>query len=227
MPFDVKDQKAEYHIDGVPFDNHDGEIHHRSEKLTGISDFKLYAIRQWNDILVKDDLISFSFGTSLPLGKTEEDPIRRADNHAKHLHIQFGSGTFDPIFRFSYIHPTHDNLKLFFNFNSQLPFYESRKAYRAPRTNELTIGPMIKINDNLSAGLFYAITRQGYAHWHGERDVNSGYTQQSAVLSLPWKISDKYSLNPTFIRSLDVDTFTTGDGFEMDWLYSLALNINF
>ena len=98
IPYDVKTVTARYELpDGTPFDNPQGDLHHRDERLQGFSDLKLLANYRPGGVLMKDDRLHVGIGLSLPVGETEEDPWKLGNQGLKHQHIQFGTGTWDPI----------------------------------------------------------------------------------------------------------------------------------
>lgn len=71
-----------------------GDIHHRNETLIGPGDpwLMLVAGRRlgpWSS--------AFRAGVSVPLGKTEENPFALGRRGLPHQHVQFGTGTWDPI----------------------------------------------------------------------------------------------------------------------------------
>ena len=79
---------------GQPFDPREGFIHHRNETLVKPSD-------PWLLLHGGKSRGRWSFGArvgvALPLGRTEEDPIALGAAGLTHQHIQFGTGTVDPI----------------------------------------------------------------------------------------------------------------------------------
>jgi hypothetical protein len=70
------------------------EIHHRSETLVGPTD-------PWLTARVTRRLGSWSFsfraGVTLPIGSTVPNPFALGDRGQAHEHIQFGTGTVDPL----------------------------------------------------------------------------------------------------------------------------------
>ena len=80
--------------DRVPLDRPQGDIHHRDETLAGVGDpwLMLHAGAPrgaWT--------LAARAGVTLPLGRTEPDPFALGDLGLPHQHIQFGTGTWDPI----------------------------------------------------------------------------------------------------------------------------------
>jgi len=81
-------------LDGTPFRPDYENIHHRNETLVGVGD-------PWVSGRVAGRLgevgLVGRLGVSLPLGRTEEDPFALAEQGLSHQHIQFGTGTFNPV----------------------------------------------------------------------------------------------------------------------------------
>jgi len=80
--------------DRLPLERPQGNIHHRNETLVGLEDpwLMLHAggvARRWT--------VAARAGVTLPLGRTEPNPFSLADLGLPHQHIQFGTGTWDPI----------------------------------------------------------------------------------------------------------------------------------
>ena len=91
LPYDVKDQHVRYTtLDGQPFVPPYGDIHHRTETLRGFSDAELMAV-----VSPAPGWLAGA-GFTLPIGKTELNPIVLGRLGLKHEHIQFGTGTVDP-----------------------------------------------------------------------------------------------------------------------------------
>ena len=71
-----------------------GDIHHRDETLSGPGD-------PWLMAVVGRKLGAWSTavrgGVTVPLGRTEENPFALGREGLAHQHIQFGTGTWDPL----------------------------------------------------------------------------------------------------------------------------------
>jgi hypothetical protein len=71
-----------------------GDIHHRNETLRGPGD-------PWAMVVVGGGVGAWSIagraGVSVPLGRTEPNPFELGRRGLPHQHIQFGTGTWDPI----------------------------------------------------------------------------------------------------------------------------------
>lgn len=80
--------------DGTPFELDYEDIHHRNETLVGLGD-------PWLSVRGRLEALEILFagqaGTTLPLGRTEPDPFALGDLGLAHQHVQFGTGTFQPL----------------------------------------------------------------------------------------------------------------------------------
>jgi hypothetical protein len=82
-------------LDGTIFEPDYLNIHHRDETLAGFGDPWLLARGTGALGPVR---ISARAGVGIPLGSTEENPFRLGREGVEHQHIQFGAGTFFPVF---------------------------------------------------------------------------------------------------------------------------------
>lgn len=81
--------------DGAPYTPLDEGIHHRDETLVGPGDPTVSA--RLTTTLFDAFWLVARVGTSLPIGETVPDPFRAGDRGERHQHVQFGTGTFDPV----------------------------------------------------------------------------------------------------------------------------------
>lgn len=95
LPVRLADTAIVYRrLDGTPFVPDYEPIHHRNETLTGVGDPLLLYRHQWQlDAL----LLVLRTGVQVPLGKTERDPFALGRAGLRHQHLQFGTGTLDPV----------------------------------------------------------------------------------------------------------------------------------
>jgi hypothetical protein len=80
--------------DRVPLHRPEGDIHHRDETLAGVGDPWLML---HTGVLKGAWTLAARAGVTLPLGRTEPDPFALGDLGLPHQHIQFGTGTWDPV----------------------------------------------------------------------------------------------------------------------------------
>jgi len=228
VPYDIKHQVAsiEYVEASSAFEKEaiirNRDNHHRNETYKGFSDLRFLAARRLAKILTKNDRLDFAIGTSLPIGKTEYNPIKAGENGEKHLHIQFGTGTFDPLAELYYALSISN--KTFFSVFTigKLPFYENNKNYKGPV--EFTGG--ISINHNLHFN-YYRFYRninllanissfyQSQALWDNEPDPNSGLLAYNGMIGLSVKLRNGLSVSPGYRYPIYQSTLSrNGDTFE-------------
>ena len=131
LPVDLKKLTIEYSLDGEPYSPPYGGIHHRNETLLGIADPQFWLQRYVG--LPKDWVLGLNVGSSVPFGKTEENPFALAAEGEEHQHFQRGTGTFVPaaraeLFWFGIRWRAMGFVK------GKVPLYESAKGYQSGRS---------------------------------------------------------------------------------------------
>ena len=180
LPYDIKDQDAFVdEIAPVTLGEREAilrnqDIHHRDEVYRGFADARLLVSHRLPNLLRDPDLLVVSIGTSIPIGATEADPFKLGDAGIKHLHIQFGTGTFDPLAALHYETMLSDRLSLNASIHGQFPVYENGKTYRGSVEVTETVGIRYQLADWLALHANHLGLFQSYAHWDGMRDINSG-----------------------------------------------------
>ena len=180
LPYETKTQEAKLEeIEPVTPAEWDAIVksrdnHHRSETYIGPTDADISLGYHTQGLLRENDFLMGRIGTTIPLGKTEEDPWKLGDAGLEHLHIQFGTGTFNPIADLSYSLPVYGELRASASVRAKLPFYENSRTYRGSREITYTAGLGYRLNDWISLQASYLGSYQSYAYWAGERDINTG-----------------------------------------------------
>ena len=148
--------------------------HHRDETYIGPRDSDIFLGYRTRGLLIKNDFLKARIGTTIPFGKTEEDPWKLGDAGLEHLHIQFGTGTFNPIADLHYRLPVYKGLAANASIRGKLPFYENSKTYRGSSEVTYTAGLNYRLNDWLSFQAGYFGFYQSFAYWAGKQDINTG-----------------------------------------------------
>ncbi len=245
IPYETKTQEATLEeIDPVtPADweaiirNRDN--HHRNETYIGFADVDLFLGYRMPGLLRENDFLIARVGTTIPFGKTEEDPWQLGNAGLEHLHIQFGTGTFNPLVDLYYSLPIYKELKASASIRGKLPFYENSKTYRGSREVTYTGGLSYRVSDWLTFQAGYLGFYQSYALWAGERDINTGLRFSMASFGasvvtpyeLPLSLSVMLPLNQeTLYDDTDAllgDVYEESDAFKFGPLISLTLLYGF
>lgn len=188
------------------------EIHHRSVTLRGISDLMLLGRRRWSGLWREGDALSVAAGTTIPTGRTVENPYRLGEQGVQHLHIQFGTGTYDPLLEGSYSAPLAGRFSAGVYLAARTPFYENDRAFRAPPDATFGVHLAHRPTDRLQLRIEGAVFAQGYGYWDGLRDENTGLLATSITGGATWQ-AGSVSLSADVRYPLSQRTLTEGDAF--------------
>lgn len=172
-----------------------------------------------------NDRFHAGIGVSLPTGRTEEDPWALGAQGLRHQHIQFGTGTVDPVVRLDYSRLA-DPVGFLVSTSLQTPAYENSEGYRASPLFDFSIGPRVRIDDWLVVGASYVASYQGRATWSGLADENSGYFLQGVSVTAPIRLAAGFTLIPTLLRTFSIRTRGDQDAFRMDWMVGVSLDLS-
>lgn len=241
IPYETKTQEATLEkIDPVTPADWEAIIrsrdnHHRNETYIGFADVDLLLGYRMPGLLRENDLLTARVGTTIPFGKTEEDPWKLGNAGLEHLHIQFGTGTFNPLVDLYYSLPIYKGLNASASIRGKLPFYENSKTYRGSREVTYTGGLSYRVSDWLTFQAGYLGFYQSYAQWAGKRDINTGlrFSMASFGVSvvtpydLPLSLAVMLPLHQETLYD-DTDSllggvYEEGDAFEFGPLISLTL----
>jgi hypothetical protein len=225
IPFESKVQEASIEkIDDVEYTEEqwaaikeNGRIHHRDDTYPGLTDSDIFLGHYRLGVFKEDDFLMGRIGTTIPLGKAEEDPWKLGEMGAEHLHIQFGTGTFNPVADVHYNFPIYKGLATHTSLRAKLPFYENSKTYRGSRELTYSAGLNYRLNKWFSFQAGYLGIYQSFAHWDGEIDKNTGLLFGMASLgtsiTTPFNVSLSLSLLlPLHQKTLYDDTDALDDG---------------
>ena len=217
LPYDVKAMQIRYTtLDGGPFIPPYGDIHHRTETLTGISDAALGL--EWR---VRPQWVA-GFGVSLPIGRTEPDPIVLGREGKTHEHIQFGSGTVQPRLSLEYTRP--GRVTWFGRTEARVSLYENDEGFRAPSALTWSLGPTTRVR-RAGVDLRFEGQHQSVARWSGEMDEGTGFTNGGARVGLSIPIGP-LQVAPSVYQEL-FSRGLHGETFEQGTTWSLALSRTF
>lgn len=234
MPYDIKQRRARLELvepatdEEVASMQRNLDIHHPSETLRGVADPHLLLTHHVAALLGEGDHFVVSLGTSIPLGRIEENPYLLGGAGQAHEHIQFGSGTFDPLAEALYTTPLADGLELTLSATGRFPITENRKGYEAPIEITAEVGLGLDLNERLSVHSGWSLLYQDFAHWDGVRDINSGVVTHGVTAGLVYTLESDVSVLaavrlPVSQRTLD----SGGDTFEMGPIFQLGFTCGF
>ncbi len=166
LPFRVVHVSADYQTpDGQHYDPIDANIHHRTETLVGLGDGQLGARAAFR---AGEWWITPRVGVTLPFGSTEEDPYAAGDDGIAHQHVQFGTGTFDPVLSLD-VSRGFPRMQWAFYGQVQHSLYQSRRGFQGPTRGSVGVSGGWKAPAHpvvLSLGLEGAF--EGPERWGGE-----------------------------------------------------------
>lgn len=234
IPYETKAQEATVEqIDPATPEQWDaivrnGNNHHRNETYTGLADADILLAHHAHGIFKEDDFFTGRFGITIPFGKTEEDPWKLGTAGLEHLHIQFGTGTFNPIVDLHYKLPLYKGLDANASIRGKFPFYENSKTYRASRELTYTGGLNYRFNDWLSLQAGYLGFYQSYAYWAGELDINTGLLFNMACVGASIATPYNIPVSVSLVLPLSQKTlYEESDAFEFGPLVSLTVLYSF
>ena len=234
IPYAVKNQEASIELlkpvsaedEQAIFRSRD--IHHRNETYTGLSDSDVFLGYKIRGLFKTGDVLFARLGMTVPIGKTEENPWKLGDAGVEHLHIQFGTGTFNPLASLRYNLPLYGGLMITTSARGMFPFYENSKAYRGSAELSYTAGFTYPLFDWLSFNGNYLGFYQSAAAWAGERDINTGLRYSMAALGMSLATLDGISVSANVMFPLTQKTlYAEGDAIEFGTLVSVATSYAF
>lgn len=172
-------------LDGTAFTPDYVNIHHRNETLMGLGDPWVSGRGAWK---VGDVSFVGRVGASLPLGRTEKNPFALADEGLTHQHIQFGTGTINPVLSLDAA-GTLGRFRLQGYGQTQLALYRNGHGYQAG--NRFTAGTSAEtaLVGRLRLALGADVLNEQPERWDGEvqQEGNVGRTDvlASGALSFP------------------------------------------
>ena len=233
-PYDVKERRAEIKLvdPATPSEiaamQRNLEVHHPSKTLEGFSDFSLLLARKEQDLLRSGDILAVALGTSIPVGRTEEDPYELGEAGRAHEHIQFGTGTFDPLLELYYLTPLSERVSLLASALGRFPLYENGKGYQGPVDLSSGLTLAVETTQRLGLRAGWSFLYQGYARWDGERDVNSGIISNAAVVGGTYEVSEGLYLSLDARLPVSQEVLSDkGDTFEQGPVAQFGVSYSF
>ena len=234
IPYAVRNQEASIEwIEPVSSEDKQAvlrsrDIHHRDETYVGLADLDLFLGYKISGFFKVDDALFARLGTTVPTGKTEENPWELGDAGIKHLHIQFGTGTFNPSVGLQYSLPLYRNMTVIASTRGTFPVYENSKIYRGPVELTYTAGFAYRLFDWCSLSGNYLGFYQSAAAWAGERDINTGLRYSMASLGMSVAVLNGIFVSANVMFPLTQETlYDESDAIEFGNLVSWTTSYSF
>jgi hypothetical protein len=190
FPLDAKNMGIAYTLDGDPYDPPYAGIHHRNELLAGPADGTLAFERFFG--LGELGMWSLKAGTSLPVGRTEEDPYTLASAGLEHQHFQMGTGTFIPVAEASAVLA---GLRLggLAWVRGRFPVYANPHGYHPGAHYTAGAGATYRLTPKINAVVTTEYTLEAQDAWTDTASPSSG--RQAVVFDLggSWGVTDRFA----------------------------------
>jgi len=157
------------------------DIHHRNETLFRLADPWLtgravFPLADWR--------LEARAGASLPLGHTEPDPFVLGDEELEHEHIQFGTGTVNPILALE-VRRAWGRHAVALTTLTQQVLYENGKGYQAGDKYAATLAAVSPLGTELwSFRAGPEVQLESAERWHGVEHSDDGNRGRIDVLAM-------------------------------------------
>ena len=178
------------------------DIHHRDETLVGLGDPTLLVVAGgaaagWS--------VMGRIGVSVPLGRTEPNPFALGREGRTHQHLQFGTGTWDPVVGVAAgrrLGPAAVTATVFARF----PGGENGHGYRAGRRLHASLLADQRIRGSWRGHLGMDVAWEAAERWDGrvEEEGNLGRTDVLASLGIARSLAGGGALTATLKLPLAV-----------------------
>lgn len=200
-------------------------IHHPTATLDGVSDASLLAATRKFSVFGDADVLAVAFGLSIPIGKTEENPYTLGSAGLAHQHMQFGTGTFNPLLEAFYVKRLSESTSVSINLVGKAPLYENSKGYKGSAEVSSGVNLLYNIDSDLRARLGWSSFYQGFAQWDGERDPNSGLLSHGVTAGVTYSLTDEWDISLDLRMPVSQRALTgNGDTYEHGPMLRLGLS---
>jgi hypothetical protein len=205
------------------------DLHHPDGTLSGVRDLELTSARAWRSVLAQDDRLEFAGGLTLPTGETESNPYAEdaAGNLLPHEHMQFGSGTVDPLLQLTWSRFLTPDWSGNAYAAARVPLYENHHGFRAPRELTLSGGLGRALGDGWHLRGSLTALYSSQAEWYGVPDINTGWVATYAGVGAEWHGA---AVSCSLLAQLPLAQNTIGEGdetFELGPVISLTVGGGF
>lgn len=155
-----------------------GDIHHRNETLAGPGDpwLMLHGARvrgAWT--------VAARAGLSIPLGSTVENPFALGERGLRHQHVQFGTGTWDPLLGLGAARQFGE-VSLSLLALARLTVYENSHGYRAGHRYYMGAAADRRLRGAWRATAGLDLNGEQAEHWSGRQRAEEGNLGRTDLL---------------------------------------------
>jgi hypothetical protein len=174
-------------LDGTPVELDYENIHHRNETLFGLGDPWVQGRYAFE---LGDVRLFARAGFTVPLAKTVEDPFALGAAGQSHQHVQFGTGTVQPLLGLE-AERTWDSWSARLWGQAQLSLAENSHGFRAGHRFSVGGSGALKLTDSLRASAGADVITEQPERWGGivQQDGNLGRTDVLVGGGLQWEVS--------------------------------------
>jgi len=219
VPFRLVRSRIRYEdLAGQSFVPSPPDVHHRNETLTGISDPRLFA-----HVGGASGLWSYGAraGISVPLGRTEPNPFELGRLGLPHQHVQFGTGTWDPLFTVGIARLLgHSQVEATGFF--RLPLGENAHGYQAGNLYQTSVTISRSLGGGWGGYAGLNRTREEAERWSDrlEEEGNLGRHDVSLSVGVGRALGESGSFSAGVLAPLHSEAH--GEQAESPWLFSLT-----
>jgi thiol-disulfide isomerase/thioredoxin len=154
-------------------------IHHRDETLVGIADPWLQGRMS---IGLGDFVLDLRAGLTIPLGRTEPDPYRLGDLGLEHQHLQFGTGTWNPVAGVEIARPFGWGRLAAWGLTLQV-LYQNDEGYAAGDRYAAGVTAMVNAGRRWRAVGGVEVQHESAERWNGQVPTDDGNQGRVDVLA--------------------------------------------
>jgi hypothetical protein len=181
VPFRVVVDRVHYEdLARHPYTPPNPDLHHRDETLSGIADPQLalhlgHQGATWST--------GGKIGISIPIGRTEPNPFELGRQGLWHQHIQFGTGTWDPVLGFG-VARSFGELSVEASAAARLAFTDNEHGYRAGDRYAVRLLGAHKLGGSWGADGGFLYAHESAETWDGRVETEGNLGRSDLFVSL-------------------------------------------
>jgi hypothetical protein len=176
----VRDRVHYLDLARMPYLPPNPDTHHRNETLTGVADPQagLCLGGEWSPWT-----LAARAGVSVPVGRAEPDPFALGRLGLRHQHIQFGTGTWDPVLGLTVGRPGGP-VGVELGGIARLALAKNDRGYRAGNRYGLHLRASPRLGAGWSVDVGLALAREETERWGGHVEEEGNLGRTDLLLSL-------------------------------------------